>query len=99
MYKEQLLKEILEFSERKSKLFFTYEEFYIYLYYKYRKIFPFSSIARSLRRLAKQGFLIRRKVPSKEWGFCYRVEFYPVKYKIRLYLRKRQLAETKPLTP
>jgi len=30
------LKEILEFTEKKRRLYFTYEEFLVYLYYRYR---------------------------------------------------------------
>jgi len=77
MFKEQLLKEILEFTEKKRRLYFTYEEFLVYLYYRYRgNGISFGSIMRKLRILARQGYLYRKYITDKEWGFTRKVVFY-----------------------
>ena len=46
---EQLLREILDYVEKKHKAYFTKEEFLIHLWYKYGNI-RFESIIRKLRR-------------------------------------------------
>jgi len=93
MYKEQLLREILEFVERKGKLYFTKEELLIHLWYKYRNI-KFESILRKLRKLKKEGFLVERKVECSEWGIGYAVLYYPLKNKIRAYLNSNTNTKT-----
>ena len=89
MFKEDLLKEILNYCERKGKFFFTYEEFLVFLFHKYGYRVSFGSVMRKLRKLARQGFLIRKKVPLKEWGIGQKVYFFPQRAKIRIWLKKR----------
>ena len=88
MYKEQLLREILDYVEKKGKLYFTKEELLIHLWYKYRNI-KFESILRKLRKLKKEGFLVEKKVECNEWGIGYIVLYYPLKSKIRAYLNSK----------
>ena len=97
MFKEQLLREILDYVEKKHKVYFTKEEFLIHLWYKYRNI-RFETIIVQLRKLARQGFLSKARKPIPEWGFHY-IVYYPNRNKIRAYLaryerrRERSLLE------
>jgi len=93
MFKEELLKEILDFVEKKNKYFFTKEELLVHLYYKYRlqgktNSLSFESIIRKLRKLAQEGFLLKKYKEVEEWGFTKRVVYYPVKTRIKSYLLK-----------
>jgi len=96
VFKEQLLKEILEFVEKKRKLYFTKEEFLIHLWYKYNVLkqgngtIRFESIIVQLRRLAREGFLSKSKRPIPEWGFTYYIVYYPNRSKIRAYLMRHK---------
>jgi len=91
VYKEQLLREILDYVEKKGKLYFTKEELLIHLWYKYRNGIKFESILRKLRRLRKEGFLIDKRIQCSEWGVGYIVVYYPLKNKIRAYLSNSNL--------
>jgi len=92
MFKEHLLREILRYVEQKRKLYFTYEEFLVYLYYRYRgNGISFGSIMRKLRTLAKQGYLYRKYITDKEWGFTRKVVFYANLPAIRATLRGARL--------
>jgi len=85
VFKEQLLREILDYVEKKRKVYFTKEEFLIHLWYKYRNI-RFETIIVQLRQLAREGFLIKSKRPIPEWGFTYYIVYYPVRSRIKAYL-------------
>jgi len=95
MFKERLLREILDFVEKRRKVFFTKEEFFIHLWYKCNVTrdcgaLRFETIARQLRDLARQGFLARAERPIPEWGFCYYVVYYINKNRIRAYLQRME---------
>jgi len=90
VFKEKLLREILEFMEKKRKFWFTKEEFLIYLYYKYRRI-RFETIIVQLRKLAREGFLSKKRVQIPEWGFCYYIIYYVNRNKIKSYLLRNEL--------
>jgi len=85
MFKEQLLREILDYVEKKRKVWFTKEEFLIHLWYKYKNI-RFETIIVQLRKLAREGFLIKSKRPIPEWGFTYYIVYYAVRSGIKAYL-------------
>lgn len=87
MMKEELLKLILEFVERKGKMWFSRDEFLVWLWFRKRNI-SFESVSRKLRLLARQGFLAKRYVRVEEWGFARKVYYFPIKYNIYKYLMR-----------
>lgn len=81
-----IMSEILQFVNSKKKYFFTYEEFCVYMYYKHRHV-KFTSIARILRKLAKDGYLYRLRKKLPQYNFTQYTVFYPNILKIKKALR------------
>jgi hypothetical protein len=75
LYKEELLKYLLDFCEKKRVEWFTADEFIAWLIHKKVQI-RISSIVRQLNKLQSQGYLWVRYITYTEW------EPFPVKLKL-----------------
>jgi len=87
MTKEELLKLLLEFQERKRKLWFTKEEFFVWLWLKGYKM-RFETVARYLRKLANEGLIVKRYRYDNSYPFVRYVEYHVNRYRIRMALRR-----------
>ncbi|NOZ31423.1 MAG: hypothetical protein GXO68_05725 [Crenarchaeota archaeon] len=88
MLKEELMREILAYIERKGKSYFTKDDLYRYLLFKHRSNLDITieTLTRKIRELADQGFLHR------VWK-GQRVYYVPIVSRIRAYLYEVEKSE------
>ncbi len=89
--KTQLLEHILSFCKSKHRNWFTKEELFVYIWHRDRSV-KIESVLRELRRLVRDGFLVRQEVYNGEKTVVY----YAIISRIRSYLisqKSRRLSD------